>query len=63
MELKPTFLEAREWVEQLYTGVVCHRIRDVWSPVRLLVTRAIGKILAGISPRRSDAALAAVPRG
>lgn len=43
-----------EWVEQLYTGVVCHRIRDVWSPVRLLVTRAIGDLTRRWQQFRGD---------
>ena len=32
-----------ELKSQLYLSVICHRIRDVFTPIRELVTRNIGK--------------------
>ena len=32
-----------ELKNQLYLSVICHRIRDVFTPIRELVTRDIGK--------------------
>ena len=32
-----------ELKNQLYLTVICHRIRDVFTPIRELVTRDIGK--------------------
>lgn len=32
-----------ELKDQLYLSVICHRIRDVFTPIRELITRDIGR--------------------